>query len=394
MITDKIKNLSNQYFEKMVSCRHEIHMHPELAFEEFATSRLVVQTLADHGIPSKCGIAGTGVVALIEGRNPGKTVMLRADMDALPIDEAVDVEYRSRIPNRMHACGHDGNVAGLLGAAMILNDLRDEFDGNVKLVFQPAEERGGGAPKMIQAGVLKDPPVDAAFACHVQGKLQEGKVQFCPGPMLAASGGFKFRITGKGGHAGHPHLSVDPITIGAQAITYLQTIVSRRINPLEPAVISIGAVHSGQAGNVIPDSLEAVGTIRVFNPEVYEKIIEEMENILKRVTQAEGAGYSLEHTELWPALVNDEAMTHLACKSFAKIVGGDNVISNRSPSMSNEDFAFFGNSVPSTYIMVGIAKEENKPVCHHSAHFQWDDKNIRTLAEGMAQIAIDYLTLP
>jgi amidohydrolase len=340
-------------------------------------------------------MARTGVVGLIKGKGPGKTVMLRADMDALPIQEDTDLEFKSKINNRMHACGHDGHVAGLLGAAMILNDLRSQFNGNVKLVFQPAEEvTNGGAAQMIKEGVLDNPKVDAVFGCHLWGEVKEGMVHLCPGPMMAASLDFKFTIIGRGGHGALPHLAVDPIMMGAQAINFMQSIISRRTDPMETAVLSIGSIHGGEVENIIPEQMEAKGMVRTFNEQLSEDIKGQIENILRAVTQSQKAKYKFEFKQSSPSVINDPKLTELAAQSFAKILGKDHVNAMCKPTMASEDFAFYSQKVPSVFAFVGIAKDESDPVSHHHPRFQWDDKNIQVLSEGLAQIAMDFLDGP
>lgn len=391
MITDDIRALSDLYFSRMKEVRHEIHMYPELAYREFKTSRLVAEVLESAGIAFRANVAATGVVGLIPGRGAGKTVLLRADMDALPVTEEAEVPYKSRIPGCMHACGHDGHVAGVLGAAMILNDLRDRFDGNVKLAFQPAEEAEGGASRMIREGLLEDPPVDAAFGCHLWGSMEEGTMHLCPGPMMAAVDTFLFRIHGRGGHGAMPHLSVDPVTLAAQVINFMQTIVSRRINPLEPAVLTIASIHGGNAYNVIPEVVEVMGTIRTFNEALRQVILREMECILKSVTEAQGASYSFELATSYPAVHNDPAMTEVISGAFRKVLGEGRVDTHMAPIMVSEDFSYFTQAVPSAFAFVGIAKDPGCPVNQHHPKFQWDDGNIAILAQGLAQTALDFL---
>jgi amidohydrolase len=390
VLTERIKELSSEHFAAIADIRHKIHRHPELGDEEYATAKLIAEVLASLGIETRTGVAGTGVVGLIPGRGPGRTVLLRADMDALPIQEEVDVAFKSTVPGRMHACGHDGHVAGLLGAAMVLNELRDTFDGNVKLVFQPAEETDGGAARMIQEGVLEDPKVDAAFGCHLWGQLAEGKVQLCPGPMMASPTAFWFKIFAKGGHGAYPHLTADPILLAAQAITFFQSIPSRRINPLEPVVVTVSAIHGGEATNVIPEVVEGKGTIRTFNEALRDVIPMEMENILKGITGAQGATYSFESRKSYPPVINDPRMTGVARDAFAKVVGADNVDASGAPSMGAEDFGYFGKWVPSAFVFVGIGRD-GVPMAHHQPHFQWEDKNLLVLTLGLAQIAVDFL---
>ena len=375
----------------MVQIRHDVHQHPELAYQEFETSRLVAEVLAGLDLELRTGVAGTGVVGLLRGGGEGRTVMLRADMDALPVQEETQLSYQSRIPGRMHACGHDGHVAGLLGAAMILNDLRDSFAGNVKLVFQPAEESEGGALRMIQEGVLENPRVDAAFGCHLWGSLEEGTMHICPGPMMAAVDTFWFRIQGQGGHGAVPHLAVDPITLAAQAISFMQTIVSRRIDPLEPAVLTLASIHSGSANNIIPESADVTGTIRTFKPELRSLILRDIENILKGVTEAQGASYAFGLTTSYPSVDNDPGMVQVMSRAFARLLGEDRVDPRMPPIMVSEDFSYYTKAVPSAFAFIGIAKDKEHPVFQHHPRFQWDDENLKVLAQGLAQTAIDFL---
>ncbi|MCT4507672.1 MAG: amidohydrolase [Tepidibacter sp.] len=391
MYTDIINKIGDDNYSKMVNLRHQFHMYPEMGYEEFKTAKTITNELKRLGIEYKDNIAKTGVVGLIKGNHPGKTVLLRADMDALPISEEADVDYKSRVANCMHACGHDGHMSGLLGAAMILNDMKDEIYGNVKLIFQPAEEEHGGAKPMIDEGIMENPKVDAAFGCHLWGEMIEGEVHVRKGAMMAAPDMFRFKVKGKGGHGAVPHLSVDPIVIASQVINNMQSIISRRISPLESAVISFGSINGGKSHNVIPNDVEVVGTVRSFSEEHRNFIPKAMEDILKAVTNSQGASYEFEYEEKYPPLINDEEMTELARNSFKKIVGKDRVFDMKEPTMGGEDFAYFGQLVPSSFIFVGISKDKDNLVVHHHPKFKWDDKNILTIAKGLAQTAIDYL---
>lgn len=391
MITDKIKALSNEFYEEVVEIRHEIHRHPEIGFEEVNTARLVMETLDKYNIPYTSGIAKTGVLGILEGKQPGKTVLLRADMDALVMQEDSGVSYSSRIPNRMHACGHDGHTAGLLGAAMILSQLRDEFDGTIKFMFQPAEETEGGALPMIQEGILENPQVDAAFACHLMGEEKEGKIRVAHGPMMAAPDTFEIKIIGKGTHGAIPHLGIDPITISAYVITMLQSIVSRRIDPLEPVVISIGSIKGGEAHNVIPNSVRIYGTVRTLNEATRKQVPLEMERVVKGVVSSHGADYTFRYDRKFPPVINDSQMTDLAQEAFGKIVGPENVSEIDNPTMGGEDFSYIAKRVPASFVYVGITKDVNNPVIQHNPKFKWDDQNLKILAQGQAQVAIDFL---
>ena len=387
----EVKRLGGKYLQHMINLRETIHMYPEDGFSEFTTSKIIIEELEKLGIKVQKNVAKTGVVGLIEGKYPGKTVLLRADMDALKIQEQADVEYKSKIDGMMHACGHDGHVAGLLGAAMILNELKDNLHGNVKLVFQPAEERDGGALPMIEEGVLENPKVDAAFAAHLWGYLNEGEVHLKEGPMMASPDIFNIKVIGKGGHGAVPQESIDPIVITCQIVNSLQTIVSRKINPLDPVVITCGRIQGGDCHNVIPNEVELEGTIRTFNEETRNWVPKVMEDLIRGITTSQGAAYEFKYEPKYPALINDKYMTSFAKESLKKVVGEENVFDLKEPNMGGEDFAYFAQKVPSAFIFVGIANNKSEPVIHHNPYFKWDSKNVGILAQSLSQIAIDYL---
>ena len=387
----EVKRLGEKYLQHMINLRETIHMYPEDGFSEFTTSKIIIEELEKLGIKVQKNVAKTGVVGLIEGKYPGKTVLLRADMDALKIQEQADVEYKSKIDGMMHACGHDGHVAGLLGAAMILNELKDNLHGNVKLVFQPAEERDGGALPMIEEGVLENPKVDAAFAAHLWGYLNEGEVHLKEGPMMASPDIFNIKVIGKGGHGAVPQESIDPIVITCQIVNSLQTIVSRKINPLDPVVITCGRIQGGDCHNVIPNEVELEGTIRTFNEETRNWVPKVMEDLIRGITTSQGAAYEFKYEPKYPALINDKYMTSFAKESLKKVVGEENVFDLKEPNMGGEDFAYFAKKVPSAFIFVGIANNKSEPVIHHNPYFKWDSKNVGILAQSLSQIAIDYL---
>ncbi len=387
----KIKQLNEKYLNKMIELRELLHQYPEDGFQEFKTSKIIIDELEKLNIKVQKNVAKTGVVGLIEGKFPGKTVLLRADMDALFLEEKADIPYKSKVPGMMHACGHDGHVAALLGAAMVLNELKEEMHGNVKLVFQPAEEREGGALPMIEEGVLENPKVDVAFGGHLWGTLPEGQIQTREGAMMAAPDVFNFTITGKGGHGAMPHISVDPVTITCQVINNFQTIVSRKINPLEPVVISIGQIHGGDAHNIIPNEVFVEGTVRTLNSDTRKWIPEEMERILQGFTHAQGATYEFNFDPKYPPLINDAKCVKFAKESLKKIFDEDKVSDLKEPNMGGEDFAYFAEKVPSAFIYVGIAERAEKVAIHHNPYFAWDSKNVGVLSLSLSQMAFDYL---
>ena len=390
MYTKKIKTLVGKYYEEGVRIRHELHMYPEISFQEEKTAKLVADKLTELGIEVQTGIVKTGVIGLIRGGKPGKTVLLRADMDALSMTEEADVSYKSKISGVMHACGHDGHTAGLLLCAMVLNEMKEDLCGNVKLMFQPGEEREGGAEPMIQEGILENPKVDAAFGCHLWGTAREGTVLVSNGPTMASPDEFKIKIIGKGGHGGMPQDTVDPIVIAAQVITNIQMIISRRKSPLKPAVISFGSIHGGETHNIIPDFVTLVGTIRTFDSTLREWIPQAMQDVVDGITKSQGATYQFQVLKRFPPLVNDEKATEIVRTSAAKVVGAKNVGYMQEPNMGAEDFAYLCQHVPASFFFVGIAKD--KPVIHHNPSFMWDDRNLLISSACLCQIAVDFLT--
>lgn len=387
-----INVLAEKYKEKVMELRELIHMYPEDGFSEFKTSKLVADTLAEIGVDEiKTGVAKTGVVALIKGGKPGKTILLRGDMDALFLEEKADVPYKSKVPGMMHGCGHDGHTAGLLGAAMILNEIKAELHGNVKLCFQPAEERDGGAEPMIAEGILENPKVDAALGGHLWGSLPEGELQVREGVMMGSPCIYDFKVIGKGGHGAMPHQAIDPITMAAQIINSLQTIVSRSTNPLEPVVLSIGQVHAGDAFNVIPNEVCIQGNVRVLDTPTKERVEKQMEDIIRGITSAYGGTYEFNFKAIYPPVMNDPGMTKFIMESAKKVLGDDNVGTLQEPNMGGEDFSFFGQHVPSVFFFLGLAKDiENHPI-HHNPYFCWSSHMAHELSKVMAQGAMDFL---
>ncbi|MHB9292928.1 putative N-acetyldiaminopimelate deacetylase [Hollandina sp. SP2] len=393
MFSDAIKQCIEKYYPKGVAIRHHLHQYPELSEQEVETAGLVAATLHEHGIETRQGIAGNGVLGIIRGKQPGKTVLLRADMDALAVNEAADVAYKSKRPGIMHACGHDGHTAGLLMAAMALSELKAVIPGTIKLMFQPAEETVGGAQRMIQAGVLENPRVDAAFGCHLWGQIPEGMVWVKSGPVMASPDEFRITLIGRGGHGGLPHLGVDPVVMAAQVILQFQTIVSRRRNPLDPAVVSICMIQGGETHNVIPGEVQMIGTIRTFSKELRDFIPQEMERILQGITLAAGGSYTLEVCKRFPPLINDPAATEIVREAAKKIVGPEKVRDAAEANMAGEDFAYIAEKVKASFFFVGIAKDET-PLIHHSPYFQWDDPVLIVTAGCLCQAALDFLHTP
>ena len=383
------KSIIEKHLEQAILLRHKIHQFPELGFEEFETAKTIISFLEKYKIPYKANIAKTGIIATIEGAHVGKTVLLRADMDGLAIDEDPSHALKSLVANKMHACGHDGHTAGLALAGVALHHIKDKLHGKVLLMFQPAEENFGGALPMIQEGVLQN--VDAAFGCHLMGHIVENEAHTMAGAIMAAPDEFSITVIGKGGHGGMPHTTIDPILVGAHIILGLQSIVSRFSDPFVPVVVSIGQVYAGSAFNVIPDTMKITGTVRTLNEITRLEVENKIKQISTNIASSFYAKAEVEYIRKYPVLVNDEAMVELAKRSFSKVLSKENVHELSQPMMGGEDFAFIAKEVPSAFVFVGIAKDIDHPVFHHHPSFEWDDKNIAVLAEGLAQIAWDFL---
>ncbi|OOB79571.1 MAG: hypothetical protein BEN19_07425 [Epulopiscium sp. Nuni2H_MBin003] len=378
-----------KYLDEAVKIRELIHMYPEGGFNEVRTAKIVADTLRNLGITVTENVAKTGVIGLLRGAKPGKTILLRADMDALQLQELADVPYKSKIDSMMHACGHDGHTAGLLGTAMILSEHKDEICGNIKFMFQPAEETTGGALPMIKEGILENPKVDAAVSGHLWGSIKSGEVHVKAGATMASPNIFTIRIIGKGGHCAIPHQAIDAILVASEVICSLQSVVSRMTNPLEPIVLSIGQIHAGHCFNVIPNEVFIEGTVRVLERDSASRIKNQMEQIISGITKAYGATYEFKFDTIFPPVINDEKMAELVQASARKVVGKDKVFTLSEPSMGGEDFSYLGENVPSAFFFVGIAEEQ--VLIHHNPYFCWDSKICFELSKCLAQITLDYL---
>ncbi|HPT98898.1 MAG TPA: amidohydrolase [Armatimonadota bacterium] len=374
----------------VIAIRREIHAHPELGYQEVRTAALVAERLQAMGLSVQTGVAETGVVGLLEGGQPGPVVMLRADMDALPIQELTGYPYASQVPGVMHACGHDGHTAALLGAAQVLSAMREQLAGSVKFVFQPAEESRAGAERMVQEGVLQAPRVDAAFGLHLWNSMSLGTVGVTTGPAMAATDYFEIIIRGRGGHAASPHQAVDPVLAAAHFLVTVQSIISRSRDPLAPAVFSIGCIRGGDAGNVIPDEVLLRGTLRTLSQENRTLLLKRIEEVLHGTTQALGATYDYDHRPGYPVLVNDAAMADLAREVAAAVVGKEGVLSPE-PTMGGEDMAYYLQEVPGCYLWVGSANPSEEAYPHHNARFNMDERAIGIAVEILVRLARRYL---
>jgi IAA-amino acid hydrolase len=343
--------------EWIIDHRRTIHRHPELMYEEVQTSKLVQDTLDELGIQYTAGIAETGVLATI-GTGEGPCVALRADMDALPIHEETDVEFRSQVDGKMHACGHDCHTAMLLGAARLLKSKESTLAGTVKLFFQPAEEGGAGALRMCEEGVLEDPAVERIFGLHVWPRVPVGTAASCEGTFLAAASFLKVTIHGKGGHAAMPHLAIDPVIVAAKVITELQTIVSRELDPLDPGVVSITAIHGGTASNVIPEKVELLGTIRSLTMEGLNQMQSRAGEIIRAVSKAHRCTASVEYPgHDYPPTINDGQLWEKV-KDFTTDLLGEGRVVDVPPVMGGEDFAYYTQHVPGCFVGLGVGNPE------------------------------------
>jgi amidohydrolase len=343
------------YHAELVHIRRDIHANPELGFEETRTSQLVADRLADWGIEVHRGLAKTGVVGVIRGKKDGgRAIGLRADMDCLPMQEAGNAPHKSRAAGRMHACGHDGHTTMLLGAARYLAQTRN-FDGTVNVIFQPAEEGGGGGRVMVQEGLFKRFPCEAVYALHNWPGLPAGKIAVRPGPMLAATDEIKLTVRGRGGHAALPHLAIDPVVVTAHIITALQTIASRNANPVDAVVVSLCSMQTSQVGafNVIPAEVELVGTVRSFTPEMRDLAERRVKEIAVAVAQGLGASAQVEYRRGYPATVNSAPEAQFAARVGEAVFGKDNVITDGEPTMGGEDFAYMLQAKPGAYVFLG-----------------------------------------
>ncbi len=377
----------------LVEIRRTIHMHPELGFEEVETSKLISEWLERFGFQVKKGIAKTGVVGLLQGSKTGKTVAIRADMDALPLNEVNPVPYASKIKGKMHACGHDAHVTILLGVAKFFSSMKDQVRGNIMWIFQPAEEGGGGGRMMVEEGVLENPKVDAIFGAHVFPQLPIGKVGVCEGEALAAADRFIIKVIGKSGHAASPHLAKDPILAAGHLITQLHSIVSRNVNPLDSAVITVGKVSGGTAFNIIPDEVELLGTLRSLNSRVREEVKSRIEEVAQGTAHSFGMDYRFDFEYGYPVLVNDPEMTKLVSEACSKGIGEGNV-ENLKPSMGAEDFAYYLEKIPGAFFRLGTENEE-RGIIHpyHSSLFDIDEEVLPFGVEMFVRIIDRYLGL-
>jgi len=389
MIKDNIKELASKYADEFISIRHYLHAHPELSFKEFETSEFVQKKLTEWNIPFTT-MATTGVVGIIEGKEPNsKVTALRADMDALPIKELNDVAYKSINDGIMHACGHDVHTTCLLGASKILNQLKEEWFGTIKLIFQPGEEKNpGGASLLIKEGVLKNPAPDSIFALHVHPGLPVGKLSFRSGMVMASADEIYITIKGKGGHAAAPHLTADTILIASQLVVNLQQVISRMNDPLNPSVLSITSIQGGNTTNVIPSEVKLIGTFRAMNEQWRFKAHELIKSICKNTAAMGGAEIDVHIDVGYPFVTNNEELT-ITAKRKAEEFAGEGNVEETEIRMGAEDFAFYSHKIPACFFRLGVGnKEKNITSGVHTPYFNVDERAIEVGVGIMAWLAV------
>lgn len=392
-LKDTIKNLANTYFDELVSIRRHLHAHPELSYEEVETSKYISKKLTEFGIEHTTNIGGHGIVGLIKGKNADKkTIALRGDMDALPIEEKNVCDYVSQNKGVMHACGHDVHTTSLLGAAKILNEIKEEFEGTIKLIFQPAEEKlPGGASIMIKDGVLENPKVESIFGQHVLPQLETGKVAFRAGIAMASCDEIYITVHGKGGHGAVPHLAIDPILIASHIVIALQQVVSRNANPTLPSVLSIGKFIANGATNIIPEEVKLEGTFRTFDEKWRAEAHEIIKTICNNTATSFGGSCDLLIDKGYPFLKNDEALTNNAFQLAKQYLGNENV--EEMPSrMTAEDFSYYSQVVPACFYRLGtgnIAKGITSNI--HTPTFDVDENCLKIGSGLMAWLAVNEL---
>ncbi len=395
MVKERLNYLVKECRSWIIEHRRDIHQYPEPSRREYRTSKKIYNTLQDLGLDRvERGYYETGVAGIINGSEPGKTIGLRFDMDALEMEEKTGLSYASREAGCMHACGHDGHVAIGLGVARVLNQLKNEFAGNIKLIFQPAEEdapNGGGARYMIQEGILEDPVVDAAVGLHIWPDLLSGQVGTRPGILTGSSDVFTITVNGKGSHASQPFKSKDPIVIGAQIVSSLQTIISRNIDPFEQVVLSIGIFQGGTRYNIIPHQVTIKGTVRTYKEEIRKEVSQRITMISENTARALGGEAEVDYIFGHPPVVNDPGMVDCAIKTVKNMLGEENAILLSRPAPIGEDFAYFAREVESVYLCLGSRQEGQKISNLHSPYFTFDEEILPLGVKIMAMIAINWL---
>jgi len=380
-----VKELVQKHKEQIVGIRRELHQIPETAYTEKKTSARVADHLKTAGLDVQTGIAKFGVVGLLRTERPGPTLMIRADMDALPVTEQTGLSFSSTHAGAMHACGHDAHMAMVLGAALVLSKMKDKLKGNIKFIFQPAEEGPGGAKPMIEEGVMENPVVDYAVGCHLWPGSPEGTIGVKAGPIMAAMNRFDIRIIGSEGHGAMPHLCVDALEVGTQVVNALQRIVSRHMNPLKPTVVSVGAFHAGKAFNIIPGEAELCGTTRTFDLEIWNTWEPRIRKILQGVCDSMGARFELKFDFGYPPTINDPFMADLVRRCAEEVVGPDKVL-EPEPTMGGEDMSYYLQRAKGCFFFLGVGRPGCAPL--HNARFDFNEDVLLIGIETYCRIAL------
>ena len=391
-MTDKILQIAKEIEPRLVEIRRDIHSHPELGLQEERTSKIVADTLEELGLEVKRNFYATGVVGLLRGGKPGKTLLIRADMDALPVQEENDLPFKSTCDGKMHACGHDAHTTWLLGTAMILSRLKDELCGNVKFMFQPAEESPGGADQMIGEGILENPKVDLAMGAHVSADLPVGNYIIEDGPVTANPDFFKVTIRGKGAHGSTPQESIDALLMGVQVYNQLQSFVSRLSDPCDPVVLSVCKMNAGTSRGAIAGECVLEGTVRSFRPEIREQAKAFIDNTCRSITSLYGGDCDFYYEALSFPVVNDPAVAQKVRQAAGRIVGEKGVVTQFKKFMGGEDYCFVARAVPSAFLFVGCTNDEKFTAMPlHNSRFQLDERVLPLTAAVLSQAAFELL---
>jgi amidohydrolase len=406
-LDERLDKAAAQVESKVIACRRDIHQNPELGNREFRTSKLVADRLRELGIETRTPVAHTGVVGILKGGKPGRVVALRADMDALPVSEQVDVPFASKARTTyngqdvgvMHACGHDAHVAILLGVAETLAGVRDQIPGTVVFLFQPAEEGApdgeeGGAELMVKEGALDNPKVDAVFGLHVTSRFPVGEIAYTPGAEMAAVDSFRIKVHGKQTHGAYPWLGVDPIVVASQIVLALQTIPSRQLDvSLAPSVVTVGAIHGGVRNNIIPDDVEMIGTIRSLDAKMREQLHSRIKRTAQDIAASAGATADVRIDTGYPITYNDPKLTERMAPTFRRLTNNVEIV---RPTLGAEDFSFYQQKVPGVFFWLGTRPKNQTPeeaASNHSPLFYVDESGLLLGVRALAHVAVDYLAM-
>jgi amidohydrolase len=387
-LSHRIAAIAGRLAPRLAHLRKVLHQHPELAFEEHETARAVADFLQGLGLPVKTGVGKTGVVATLQGAKPGPTIGIRADMDALPIHEQSGVPFASKVAGKMHACGHDVHTVIALGVAAALSEMRDRLRGQVKFIFQPAEETLSGARAMIADGVLEDPKLDLILGYHNWPAVQAGKVGYNAGAVTSAADAFDITLKGRDGHGAHPHLAIDALAAGAHLVSQLQTVVSREVKPISPAVVTVGEFHAGRARNIIAGAAELKGIARTLEAGLSEKIEAAVRRMLDGIKTGMRVDYTLSWNRMAPALRNDPETLQKVLSSARDALGAENVLELPEPSMGSEDFAWFAERVPAAHLRIG-SRIDGLDTAIHRSNYDCNELAIPVGVRVLARAALD-----